>query len=387
MFDNNDNQGQLGLYFHWPFCLSKCPYCDFNTHAYENVDHARWLSAYLRAMEFYAEKTQGRVLDTVFFGGGTPSLMEPDVVAAIVARARELWLCDDGLEVSMEANPTSVENSKLAAFAHAGVNRVSLGVQALNDDDLTFLGREHSAGEAMNALAIARENFERVSFDLIYARPDQHLDDWSKELQQVLDIKIDHMSVYQLTIERNTPFYYDHEQGKFHVPEQDVAADFYTVTQDVLNGGGLACYEVSNHARNEAQQCRHNLIYWNYHDYIGIGPGAHGRITHEGEKFATRDHAAPQIWLERVEQNGHGAHPYENLTIADQVFERLMMGLRLVSGIALRPVDWKYLKRDKLDILSEQGWVVFSDHHIRLTQEGLLRLNAILPFVFDGKPR
>jgi oxygen-independent coproporphyrinogen-3 oxidase len=377
----------MGLYFHWPFCLSKCPYCDFNTHAYEAVDHDRWLAAYLRVLEVYAEKTEGRMLNSVFFGGGTPSLMEPYVVGRVLEAVDAFWECDDALEVSMEANPTSVESAKLAAFAAAGVNRVSLGVQALNDNDLKFLGREHSAGEALKALEIARENFDRVSFDLIYARPEQSLDDWSKELQQVIDLNVDHVSAYQLTIERNTPFYYDHEQGKFHIPEQDVAADFYTVTQDVLAAGGLRAYEVSNHARDEAQQCRHNLIYWNYHDYIGVGPGAHGRLTIGGEKFATRDHAAPEIWLQQVEEQGSGAHPYTSLSASDQVFERLMMGLRLVEGVSLSPVDWRYLKRDKLDVLVDQGWCEFDEAHIRLTQEGLLRLNAILPFVFEENPR
>lgn len=326
-------------------------------------------------------------MSSVFFGGGTPSLMEPRVVEAILVKVGQLWECDADLEVSMEANPTSVENAKLAAFADAGVNRVSLGVQALNDDDLKFLGREHSAVEGMKALEIARKNFDRVSFDLIYARPKQALDDWSKELQQVLDLEIEHISAYQLTIERNTPFYYDHEQGKFHVPEQELAADFYALTQDVLGAGGLPSYELSNHAANDAQQCRHNLIYWNYHDYIGIGPGAHGRLTMNGEKFATRDHAAPEIWLQRVERDRHGTHPMASLSVSDQVFERLMMGLRLRCGIGLSAVDWKYLARDKLETLAEQGWVIFDDTHIRLTQEGLLRLNAILPFVFDENPR
>jgi len=393
-----NNQGQLGLYFHWPFCLSKCPYCDFNTHAYEDVDHDRWLAAYLRSLDVYATQTEGRVLSSVFFGGGTPSLMEPRVVEAILSKVQDLWECDPpspegygaesaGLEVSMEANPTSVENAKLAAFADAGVNRVSLGVQALNDSDLKFLGREHSAGEALKALEIARSNFDRVSFDLIYGRPEQSLDDWSKELQQVIDLDVKHVSAYQLTIERNTAFYYDHEQGKFNIPEQELAADFYSLTQDILGAAGLEAYEVSNHAASDAYQCRHNLIYWNYSDYIGIGPGAHGRLTMSGEKFATRGHAAPEIWLQRVEGAEIEANSYTSLSISDQVFERLMMGLRLRSGIALNPIDWKYLKRDKVQVIADQGWCEFNDTHIRLRQEGLLRLNAILPFVFDEKPR
>ncbi len=375
------------MYLHWPFCLSKCPYCDFNTHAYEDVDHDRWLSAYLRALEHYAEKTEGRVLSSVFFGGGTPSLMEPRVVAEILERVDALWECDDALEISMEANPTSVENLKLAEFAGAGVNRISLGVQALNDKDLMFLGREHNAAEALAALEIARGNFERVSFDLIYARPDQTLKDWRAELERALDLGLSHISAYQLTIERNTAFYYDHQQGKFHVPEQELAADFYNLTQDVLGAGGLEAYELSNHAADEAQQCRHNLIYWRYEDYIGIGPGAHGRLSLAGQKYATRDHAAPEIWLSKVEEGGSGAHPFDSLSMQDQVFERLMMGLRLREGVSLSSVDWKYLKRDKVETLREQGWAEFNDAHIRLTQEGVLRLNAILPFVFDANAR
>ncbi len=378
---------RLGLYIHWPFCLSKCPYCDFNTHISDNVDHERWLLAYLRGVEFYAEKTQGRILNTVFFGGGTPTLMEPRVVEKIISQIRSLWNCDADLEISMEANPTSVEIEKLKAFSESGVNRVSLGVQALNDDDLKFLGREHSAGQALNALEIARSNFDRVSFDLIYARPDQTLESWAKELRQVIDLEVNHVSAYQLTIERNTPFYYDHQQGVFHIPEQGLAADFYNVTQDVLGAGGLEAYELSNHARNKQDQCRHNLIYWRYQDYIGIGPGAHGRLTLDGQKYATRDHAAPEIWLRRVEEGGSGAHPFEPLGDSEQVFERLMMGLRLREGVAVNDNDWRYLKRGNLETLAAQGWCAFDDTHITLTQEGLLRLNAILPFVFEENPR
>ena len=367
--------------------MSKCPYCDFNTHAYEEVDHHRWLAAYLRSLQYYAEKTEGRILNTVFFGGGTPSLMEPRVVGAILSRVQDLWECDSDLEISMEANPTSVENEKLAAFADAGVNRVSLGVQSLNDSDLQFLGRQHSASGALKALEVARKNFDRVSFDLIYARPEQSLDDWSKELQQVIDLQVDHVSAYQLTIERNTAFYYDHKEGVFNIPEQELAADFYDLTYDVLSDAGLHAYEVSNYARSEADQCRHNLLYWHYGDYIGIGPGAHGRLPINGQKYATREIAKPERWLKRVESHGHGAHPYETLSDSDQVLERFMMGIRLCNGMSLRDQDWQYLKRDKLDVLAKEDWLAFDDAHIRLTQEGLLRLNAILPFVFEENPR
>jgi len=375
-----EQEERLGLYIHWPFCASICPYCDFNRFVRDDIDHDAWLSAYLSALEYYAGLTQGRVLHSVFFGGGTPSLMRPDDVGRILSRVRTLWSCADDIEITLEANPTSVEIGKLKAFSDAGVNRVSLGVQALNDKDLSFLGRQHSAKEAMQAFDIAKDCFERVSFDLIYARPEQSLADWEAELREAVQVSAGHLSLYQLTIERNTPFHFDTQKGLFSIPDQDLAADFYDLTQDVLEDAGMAAYEVSNHAR-AGQESRHNLIYWEYQDYIGIGPGAHGRLTVDGHKKSTRDHASLDGWMGHVSKKGHGTHPMRVLDDADQVTEALMMGLRLRKGMDLRPDYWACLDADKVQVLADQEWLVYSPDHMRLTREGRLRLNAVLPFI------
>lgn len=379
-------QGRLGLYLHWPFCLAICPYCDFNRFVADSIDYKAWEAAYLSALRHYADLTRGRVLHSVFFGGGTPSTMPAWLVGSILDAIAVLWDCDPDLEVTLEANPTSVEVDRFADFAAAGVNRVSLGVQALNDADLQFLGRQHAVADAMRALEIAHAQFGRVSFDLIYARPEQDLKQWKRELSQAVDLAAGHLSLYQLTIERNTAFYYDEAQGRFSIPDQDLAADFYEITQDVLAAAGLPAYEVSNHARPGAES-RHNLIYWEYQDYIGIGPGAHGRLSLDGVRQATRDHAAYESWLSHVSKKGHGTHEPKILSAKDQAFERLMMGLRLNAGVTMDAALWAYLDRAKVQVLAEQGWLVFDEGHLRLTQEGLLRLNAILPYVFAGEAR
>ncbi len=373
-------QHPFGVYFHWPFCLSKCPYCDFNTHVRAGIDYDAWLAAYLKALDHYAEKMPGRVVGSVFFGGGTPSLMKPSMVETILQKVRDLWPCANDVEITLEANPTSVEIQKFKDFAAAGVNRVSMGVQALNDQDLKFLGRQHSVADAMRAFDVAKSCFARANFDLIYARPEQSLADWDAELQEALRYARGHLSVYQLTIERNTPFYKAHQQGAFTLPDQDVAADFYTLTQDVLGAAGLPAYEVSNHAM-AGEESRHNMIYWRYHDYIGIGPGAHGRITLDGVKYATRDHASPDGWLSFVAKNGHGAHPYKALSKSDEAFESLMMGLRLFAGMDLNAQHWAHLDRRAVQVLSDQGWLCYDDDHMDLSLEGMLRLNAVLPYI------
>ncbi len=384
-------KGQSGLYFHWPFCLSKCPYCDFNVHVQDGVDHERWEAAYLRSLENYAQMLEGRTISSVFFGGGTPSLMRPETVKAILDKVHALWPCVNDLEVTLEANPTSVEAAKFAAFKDAGVNRVSIGVQALNDKGLQFLGRKHSAEEALRAIDIAGENFERFSFDLIYARPDQALEDWKKELQSAAELAKGHLSLYQLTIERNTPFHYDEAQGLFSLPSEDLAADFYDITQDVLGAAGLSAYEISNHAA-PGHESRHNLIYWHYGDYIGIGPGAHGRLTLDGKKFATREHTAPQRWLEMVEEGGRGAHPFQPLSHDDQFNEALMMGLRLHEGVRLEHLsaqggqDWQnYMDPERLQIIQDQGWLCLNDERMILSREGMLRLNALIPYILKAQ--
>ncbi len=368
---------RTGIYIHWPFCKAKCPYCDFNSHVREGIDHEAWREAYLRSLEHYAALTQGQRISSVFFGGGTPSLMEPETVGAILGKIQQLWRIDNDLEVTLEANPTSVEAEKFAGFRQAGVTRVSLGVQALDDKVLKFLGREHSAAEALKAIEIARKYFDRFSFDLMYARPEQTLDEWRAELTQALEYAGDHLSLYQLTIEKKTPFYALSLQGTFTMPGEELAADFYNLTQDILEGADLPAYEVSNHAR-PGQECRHNLIYWHYDDYIGIGPGAHGRVTLGGVKYATREHAAPEIWLERVAEKNCGAHPFEALGGDDEAVETVMMGLRLREGFVPPP---GYIDEGKLASAVSEGWLVREGDLIVPTREGWLRLNALVPYL------
>lgn len=325
--------GGFGLYLHWPFCASKCPYCDFNSHVAAEIDQKRWRRAYLGEIARVGVETQGRVLNTVFFGGGTPSLMEPDTIAAILETVRTAWPAANDLEVTLEANPGSVEAGRFRAYADAGVNRLSMGVQALNDDDLKRLGRLHSSAEARAAFDIARAAFPRVSFDLIYARQDQSVSGWEAELREALGMAVDHLSLYQLTIEDGTAFGARHAAGRLAgLPDDDTAADMYLITQDILASSGMPAYEVSNHARAGAES-RHNLIYWRYGDYAGIGPGAHGRLTLGGRRIATDTPRAPGAWLAQVEAAGHGELPREPLSPGDQAAEYLMMALRLSEGL------------------------------------------------------
>lgn len=325
--------GGFGLYLHWPFCASKCPYCDFNSHVAATIDQDRWKRAYLGEIARAGAETRGRVLNTVFFGGGTPSLMEPDTVAAILEAVRATWPLANDLEVTLEANPGSVEAGRFRAYAEAGVNRLSMGVQALNDTDLRRLGRLHTVAEARAAFDIARAAFPRVSFDLIYARQDQTVSAWKAELHEALALAVDHLSLYQLTIEDGTAFGARHAAGRLKgLPDDDKAADMYLITQDILSDAGMPAYEVSNHARAGAES-RHNLIYWRYGDYAGIGPGAHGRLTLGGRRVATDTSRAPGAWLAQVETAGHGELPREPLSPADQAAEYLMMALRLSEGM------------------------------------------------------
>lgn len=382
-----NSEGQTGLYIHWPFCLAKCPYCDFNVHVREQIDHARWEAAYIRSLEHYAQRLGKRCIDSIFFGGGTPSLMQPQSVEKFLDKVHALFPCANDLEVTLEANPTSIENAKFEAFKAAGINRVSIGVQALNDADLKFLGRKHSSSEARAALEIARTHFDRFSFDLIYARPEQSLDTWKKELEEAIKLSRGHLSLYQLTVERSTPFYLDQAQGKFTLPDEDKAAAFYLETQEILQRAGLPAYEVSNHAA-AGHESKHNLIYWHYGDYIGIGPGAHGRLTIDGEKYSTRGHHAPDIWLLRTEETGDGTHPYENLSHADRFLEALMMGLRLKDGVTIAHLEkqgqapWQsFMDGGHLKAARAQGWIDYDDKRVWLNVEGRLRLNALIPYI------
>jgi putative oxygen-independent coproporphyrinogen III oxidase len=328
----------FGLYVHWPFCRSKCPYCDFNSHVTAAVDHPRWARALVRELDHFADEAGGRPLTSIFFGGGTPSLMAPSTCAAVIERAATRFGLADDAEITLEANPTSVEAGRLADFRAAGVNRVSLGVQALDDGALRRLGREHGAAEALAAVDLAARLFPRFSFDLIYARPGQTPAAWRAELDRALVHAGGHLSLYQLTIEPGTRFHTLHARGELRLPSDDTQGELYEVTQERLAAAGLPAYEISNHAR-PGEECRHNLTYWRSGDWIGIGPGAHGRLSLGGERVGTETVRMPRAWLERVERVGHGERPRETLTVADRVAEMLLMGLRLTEGIAVARLE------------------------------------------------
>lgn len=374
----------LGVYVHWPFCKSKCPYCDFNSHVRDGVDQARWRKALLKELEHAAREAPDRRVETMFFGGGTPSLLAPATVGALIERVKALWDTAADVEITLEANPTSVEASRFAALRHAGVNRVSLGVQALDAASLRFLGREHSADEAIEAIATARRHFARYSFDLIYARPGQTEGAWADELERALALIGEHLSLYQLTIERGTRFFTDHARGVFALPTEDQAAAMFELTQHRLAAAGLPAYEISNHARPGAA-CRHNLIYWRYQDYVGVGPGAHGRFAEGGGKRATRRASGPEAWLEAVERDGHGTAETALIAGRDLVEEALMMGLRLAEGIdravfaAMTGADPVVaLDERRLSSLEKAGYLEVDATHLKATSAGRQRLNAVL---------
>jgi oxygen-independent coproporphyrinogen-3 oxidase len=374
----------FALYVHWPFCLSKCPYCDFNSHVREGVDHTRWRAALLGELDHFADRSGGRHLTSIFFGGGTPSLMAPETVAAVIERATERWTPAPDIEITLEANPTSVEAGKFAGFRLAGVNRVSLGVQALNDADLAALGRQHSAAEAVAAVRLAQRHFPRVSFDLIYARSGQSLSAWRMELAEALELASEHLSVYQLTIEPETAFGAAWRRGELTVPDADSAAALYEETQAILEAAGMPAYEISNHAR-PGSACRHNLTYWRYGDYVGIGPGAHGRLTLGGARCATRQHRAPEAWLDAVEARGHATRQDNVVPADEQQIEMTMMGLRLADGISrarFQEVTGAAIETafapERLGRLIDGGFLVLDADGLRATPAGRQRLNAVL---------
>ena len=379
MTDDWQNGG-FGLYIHWPFCEAKCPYCDFNSHVTRNIDQNRWKRAYLSEIDRYAEMLPNRVLNTVYFGGGTPSLMDPSVVSDILERIRKSWPVANDLEVTLEANPGSVEAGRFSAYADAGVSRVSMGVQALNDADLHKLGRIHSVAEAYQAFDIARKFFNRVSFDLIYARQDQTVEAWRSELKEALSMAVDHLSLYQLTIEPGTAFGERFDRGKLRgLPDDDRSGDMYEVTQEICGTAGLPAYEVSNHAKPGAES-RHNLVYWRYGDYCGIGPGAHGRITLDGQRHATEAFWQPGKWLAGVEAS-EKVEDRSAIGGQDQADEYLMMGLRLTDGIDARrykAMSGNDLSANTLTRLEEIGMIVQDRHYIRATAGGRMVLNAVI---------
>jgi len=373
--------GGFGLYLHWPFCASKCPYCDFNSHVAAAIDQVRWRRAYLAEIARVSAETGPRVLNTVFFGGGTPSLMAPELVAAVLEAVRAAWPMANDAEITLEANPGSVEAGRFRGYRDAGVNRVSLGVQALNDDDLRRLGRLHSAAEARAAFDVARKTFDRVSFDLIYARQDQTAAGWRRELRDALAMAVDHLSLYQLTIEEGTAFATRHAAGGLAgLPDEDRAADLWEITQEECGAAGLPGYEISNHARPGAES-RHNLVYWRSGDWAGIGPGAQGRLTLDGVRWATEAPRAPGEWLEAVEGRGAGEAPRAALSRDDRAVEYVMMGLRLTEGIDLSrlPAFGANVTNDKeIKVLEDSGLVETGHGRLRATAIGRPLLNAVL---------
>ncbi|QIE46150.1 coproporphyrinogen III oxidase [Pseudohalocynthiibacter aestuariivivens] len=379
-------QGGFGLYIHWPFCEAKCPYCDFNSHVAREINQSRWCRAYLSELDRVAALTSGRVMRSVFFGGGTPSLMAPETVAAILERVAQLWTPANDIEITLEANPGSVEADRFRAYAQAGVNRVSMGIQALNNADLRRLGRIHTVSEARAAFDIARNCFDRVSFDLIYARQDQTLEAWKGELNEALSMAIDHLSLYQLTIEPGTAFGDRFARGTLRgLPIEDTAADMFEATQDISDAAGMPAYEVSNHAK-PGSESRHNLIYWQAGDYAGIGPGAHGRLTLDGRRHATAAFSQPDKWLQQVE-TGTPDKVNSLLGSDEQADEYLMMGLRLTDGIdldryaALRGVP---VCKQTISELFEMGLVEVSYSRLRATLRGRMVLNAVIERLLTG---
>jgi len=373
-------QGGFGLYIHWPFCAAKCPYCDFNSHVSRNINHPAWREGYLAELRRAARETSGRVLRSVFFGGGTPSLMDPDVVADIMSEIYRLWPTANDLETTLEANPGSVEAGRFVSFRQAGINRISMGVQALNDEDLRRLGRIHTVDEARKAFDIARTTFDRVSFDLIYGRQKQTLTEWKSELNQALDMAIDHLSLYQLTIEQGTAFGDRYNAGKLtDMPSDDLGADLYEMTQDLCGEAGMPSYEVSNHARDGAQS-RHNLVYWRYGDYVGIGPGAHGRLTLNGHRTATECFSNPKRWLDTA-LAGETEKPRELLVREDQANELLLMGLRLKEGIDPRRfynLSGRNINQKAIKELIDLNLIHAQKDRIIVSNQGFIILNAVL---------
>lgn len=376
----------FAVYVHWPFCKSKCPYCDFNSHVRDKIDGEAWKTALLAEIDHYAALTPGRTVTSVFFGGGTPSLMDPQLAGAIVDRIAMRWAIAEDPEITLEANPNSAEAERFAAFKSAGVNRLSIGVQALDDRALKFLGRGHDSREARRAVDRAAALFDRFSFDLIYARPGQSVDDWTRELKQALDWQPTHLSVYQLTIEKGTQFATLAERGDLAMPTEDLQEQLYDATQGLLEAAKMPAYEISNHAR-KGEESRHNLTYWRYEDYVGVGPGAHGRVTIDGQRRATRQEKLPETWLARVAAQGHATAEDTPLDRAQCVDEALMMGLRLregidaarfarVTGTALEGPD--ALDTARVERMVRDGFLKRTPDGIGATAQGRKVLNGLL---------
>ncbi|MCB1517708.1 MAG: coproporphyrinogen III oxidase [Hyphomicrobiaceae bacterium] len=376
------SNGLFGIYVHWPFCAAKCPYCDFNSHVRQGgIDEVYFLDAYLKELAHFAALTPDKNVQSIFFGGGTPSLMDPKTAEAILDAIAGHWTIDANAEITLEANPTSVEAERFRGYRQAGVNRVSLGVQSLREEPLKRLGRLHSVSEAKLAVGIAQSIFERMSFDLIYARPEQSLGDWKGELQEAIGMGSEHLSLYQLTIEQGTRYFDLFNQGKLNMPDADLSADLYQLTQDLTEAAGLPAYEISNHAR-PGEESRHNLLYWRYGEYVGIGAGAHGRLLIDNVRHATATEKLPENWAELVGANGSGLVTDDRLTWEEESDEYLVMGLRLREGIDPKryaQLSGRELQQKQIDELRALGFVEYlKNGNIRVTPAGWPVLDAVV---------
>ncbi len=374
----------ISVYIHWPFCLSKCPYCDFNSHVRQSIDEDAWEKALIHELQRTAELTGLKSLQSIFFGGGTPSLMHPKTVGKIIETATALWTPSEKLEITLEANPNSVEVNRFKELRQNGVNRISVGIQALNDLDLKQLGRLHNAVEAMKAIDTACSTFDRVSFDLIYARPGQTLEAWEQELKRALKFGTSHLSLYQLTIEPGTAFATLYARGDLVLPDDNLSADMFELTQSIMENHEMPAYEVSNHVKS-GSECRHNLVYWRYQDYVGVGPGAHGRLTLDDKKYATRQKKSPETWLKSIKELSHGDEEVLELTPHEQDHERLMMGLRLLEGIDLNLLNLplnETISEKALDFVIKEGYLVQDGDFLKATPEGRQRLNSVLRYLW-----
>ncbi len=370
----------IGVYVHWPYCARICPYCDFNVYKNKQIDAERWLHALKRDLKYWAAKTNERKLVSLYFGGGTPSLAPLDLVAGVIETCENLWGFEADPEITLEANPTDAEQARFQNFADAGVNRLSLGVQSLNDEALKFLGRDHDAAAARRAIEAAQSAFKHYTFDLIYALPDQSETDWERDLKDALSFQPPHLSLYQLTIEPDTAFEKAVARKAWTPPDEGLSADLFALTQEVTSASGLPAYETSNHA-HDGEASKHNLLYWRYQDYIGVGPGAHGRITLNGKRVATETHRTPEDYLTAVEQHGHGAALVETLDQEAQLAERLSMGLRLKEGIPLYADDYFYTddaRANRLNELVRDGFLFLDCGTLRATPKGAVMLNSLI---------
>jgi putative oxygen-independent coproporphyrinogen III oxidase len=375
----------FGVYIHWPFCRKKCPYCDFNSHVRAELDENAWVKALQQELNYYAERSDKAVVTSIFFGGGTPSLMSADAVGHLIDAVGSAFELADDIEISLEANPTSAEGKSFAGYRAVGVNRLSMGVQSLQDRHLKFLGREHSAQEALQTIELAKTHFENISFDLIYALPDQSLSDWEQDLSRAIGLAGDHISLYQLTIEPNTGFAGAYKRGEFALPRDELAEDMFELTQSICADAGLNAYEISNHAR-PGFECRHNLTYWRYGSYLGIGPGAHGRMIQDGIRYATAQLRKPEAWLEAVKRQGHGNETCEPVgDIKAQAEEALLMGLRLNEGVWFENLKHTtganfddVVRADNLKRLQDAGFITADETTLKATPNGRFVLNAVL---------